>query len=133
MREGHGQDRQRRGGEQGAAQALGRACGDQDARRGREPGHERGAREERQAGHEHAATAEQVAGPAAEQQEAAEQQRVGADDPLQPLGGEAEVGLDVGKRDVHDRHVEDDHELGQREDGEGGPTAASHCTAPRTI
>src|SRR4051794_19448959 len=119
------------GGEQRAAQALGRTRGDEDAWPRREPGHERGAREERHAGHEHPAAAEQVTGAAAEQQEAAEQQRVGADDPLQPRGGEAEVRLDVGKRDVHDRHVEDDHELGQGEDREGGPTAASHCTAPQ--
>ena len=81
--ERHGQDRERRGREQRAAEALGRACGDEDARRRREPGHERGAGEQRQAGHEHPATTEQVGRAAAEQQEAAEQQRVRADDPLQ--------------------------------------------------
>src|SRR4051812_23129560 len=66
MGERHGQDRERRGGEQRAAQALGRTRGDEDAWRGREPGHERGAREERHAGHEHPAAAEQVTGAAAE-------------------------------------------------------------------
>ena len=89
--------------------------------RGREPARERGGREQAEPGQEHAAAAEQIAHPAAEQQEAAERERVGVDDPLEAVGGEAEIGLDGGQRDVHDRDVEDDHELRDGEDGEGEP------------
>ena len=53
----------------------------------------------------------QVGGPAAQQQEARECQRVGVDHPLEVGGREAEVAADRGQRDVHDRDVEDDHEL----------------------
>ena len=63
----------------------------------------------------------QVAGPAAEQQEAAEQQRVAVDDPLQVGRREAEVALDRGQRDVGDRRVEDDHELREADQDEDEP------------
>ena len=68
--------------------------------------------EEQDAGHEDAPAAVDVAEPAAEQQQAAEGQRVGGDDPLEPGTAEAEGALDVRQRDVHDGGVEDDHELG---------------------
>ena len=80
-------------------------------------------REDGEAGDEHAAAPEQVGRAAAEQQEAAEDERVGADHPLQVLLREPEVGLDRGQRDVHDRDVEDDHELHDAEEGECPPFA----------
>ncbi len=52
---------------------------------------------------------------AAEEEEAAEDQRVGADHPLEVLLREPEVELDRRQRDVHDRDVEHDHELHGRE------------------
>ena len=60
---------------------------------------------------EDATSSQQVGGAAAEEQQAAEDQRVGADHPLQVLLGEPEVDLDRRQRDVHDRDVQDDHEL----------------------
>ncbi|MFI5866268.1 hypothetical protein [Streptomyces sp. NPDC051546] len=50
-------------------------------------------------------------GEGGEQQQTAEGERVGADHPGQVGGGDGQVGLDVRERDVHDRRVEDDHEL----------------------
>ena len=55
-----------------------------------------------EADHEDAAAAVEVAEPAAEQQQAAEGQRVAGDDPGQVRLADVEVGLDVGQRDVGD-------------------------------
>jgi hypothetical protein len=44
-----------------------------------------------------------------------------------------QVGLDRGKGDLGDRHVEDDHELREREDGQGAPAArigVGHAASP---
>jgi hypothetical protein len=67
--------------------------------------------------------AEQVGHAAAEQQEAAEHDRVGGDHPLQALLAEVEVGLDRRQRDIHDRDVEHHHELGRHQDCECDPAA----------
>ena len=110
--EGRRQDRERGGREQRAAEALGRAEGDQRrlaTRRSRRQGADR---EEGDARDEEPAPAEQVGQAAAEQQEAAEHDRVGGDHPLQALLAEVEVGLDRRQCDVHDRDVEHHHELG---------------------
>ena len=56
--------------------------------------------------------------PAAEQQQAAERERVGGDDPLAVAVGEVQRLLRGRQRDVHDRRVEDDHQLRDAEDGE---------------
>ena len=72
--------------------------------------------------HEELPTPEQVAHAAPEQQEAAEGERIAADDPLEVLGREVELLLDRRKRDVHDRDVENDHQVGDSEDGERLPT-----------
>ena len=69
-------------------------------------------------------------GPAAEQQQAAEGQRVGVDDPLQAGAREAERPLNVGQRDVDDRGVEHHHELRGGDDDKGqaetsGPGSAA--------
>ena len=67
--------------------------------------------------------AEQVGDPAAEQQQAAERERVGGDDPLALVVGEPELLLGGGERDVDDRHVEHDQQLGDADDDEDHPAA----------
>jgi hypothetical protein len=62
--------------------------------------------EEDGAGDEDSALAVEVGGATAEQQQAAEGDRVDVDHPLQCVGGEGEVVLDRGQRDVDDRDVE---------------------------
>src|SRR5262249_7368235 len=71
---------------------------------------------------ENAPTPEQVGEPPAEQQQAAEEDGVRGDDPLQALLAEVEVGLDRRQGDVHDCYVEDDHELGGHDQGQGKPS-----------
>jgi hypothetical protein len=81
------------------------------AERGRE-------RESAQADQQRALATGVVRDPAAEQQQAAEGQRVGGDDPL-PVGvRDPEVALRRRQRDVHDGRVEDDHELGRGDHGQ---------------
>ena len=83
-------------------------------------------------GDEEPAASEQVGEPAAEQEHAAEEDRVGGDHPLQVLLAEVEVGLDRRKRDVHDRHVQDDHELGRRR-SMPGRTTVSACRIESSV
>ncbi len=64
---------------------------------------------------------EQVAELAADEQEAAERERVGRHDPLAAVGREAQIGLRRRQRDVHDRRVEHDHELRRAKQAEDGP------------
>ena len=116
-----GQQRERGGGQERGADALDGADRDEHAGRGREPARERGGREQAESDEEHPAAAEQIAHPAAQQQEAAERERVGVHDPLEAVDGEVEIGLDGRERDVHDRDVEDHHELRDGEHGEGEP------------
>ena len=104
-----------------AADALDEPGGDQHPRAGGQAAGERGEDEHRDAGEEHPLAAEQVAEPAAEQQQAAERDQVGVHDPAQAAGGEAEVGLDRGQRDGHDRAVEDDHQGRRAQDDEREP------------
>ena len=108
-----GEDRQRRRGDDRAAESLDRAGGDQHALAVGDAAGQRGEREQDEPGHEDAAASEQVGGPAAEQQEAGEGDRVGVDDPLQVDLGEAEAVADRRQRDVDDGDVENDHELRQ--------------------
>ena len=61
----------------------------------------------------------------AEQHEAAERQQVGVRDPGERLRAEAQVVLDRRQRDVHDRHVEHDHQIADAHDDEGDPAAAT--------
>ncbi len=98
-------------GRDGAADALESACGEQLAGVLGEPAEQGGEREEQHAEDEDAPSAEDVAGPAAEQQQPAEGERVGADHPGQAGGGEVQGALDVRQRDVHDGDVQDHHEL----------------------
>ena len=128
--EGGGDDRERGGGEDRRAQALHRAGGDQLARVGGEAARQRGEREEDQPGHEDAAAAEQVGEPAAEQQEAAEGEHVGVHDPGQVVLGEVERFPDRRQRDVDDRGVEDDDELGDAEQGQRDPAFLGSLRTP---
>jgi hypothetical protein len=78
---------------------------DQHPRAGREAARERGGDEDRDPGEEHPLPAKQVTQPAAEQQQAAESDQVGGHHPAQAVRGEAEVRLDRGQRDGHDRAI----------------------------
>ena len=80
--------------------------------------------EDDEAGEEHALAPDEVAEPAGQQQQAAEGDEEGVDDPGQVRLAEVEVVLDRGQRDVHDRDVEHDHQLRQADDDQRGPAAA---------
>ena len=82
-----------------------------------EAAEERGGGEQRRPGDEDPPAAEPVGELAAEQEEAAEGQRVAGDDPRQVLGAlDVQRPCDVGQGDVHDADVEHDHELAHAED-----------------
>ena len=116
-------DRQRRGRHERRAEALGAARDDQPRLAVGEPAEQRRGREEDEPGEEDPLAADQVAGATAEQQEPAEQQRVRVDDPLEARLGEPELRLDRRERDVHDRRVEDHHELRQADEDQDEPRA----------
>ena len=105
------QDRERGGRDRGRAEALDRPGADQRGLRPGEPAEQRAEGEDHEPGHEDAAASEDVRRAAAEQQEAAEHERVGGDHPLQVRLRDVEIQLDRGECDVHDRDVEHDHEL----------------------
>ncbi len=119
FREGDGDQRKCGRGGEGSADPLHHACGEQPELAGGKASDQRGDREQQDAGDEDPAAAQQVAGPAAEQQQPAERERVGVDDPLQVAAGEAERVLDVRQGHVHDGRVEHHHELRGRNDGQG--------------
>ena len=75
-----------------------------------EPADERRCREDRDADHEHAPAAEQVGRAPAEQEEAAERDRVRDQHPLQRAVADVQRRLDRRQRDGDDRAVEDRHE-----------------------
>jgi hypothetical protein len=68
-----------------------------------------------------AAAPVEVGGTAAEEQEPGEGEHVGVDHPLEARGAVVEVPADRGQGDVHDRDVEDHHELRHAGDGEDEP------------
>ncbi len=105
------QDREGRGRDRGCAETLQRAGRDQRSLAPREPAQERADREDDQPAQEDAPSSEQVGEATTEQQEAAEDERVGRDHPLQVLLGESEVDLDRREGHVHDCDIENDHEL----------------------
>ena len=86
------------------------ARADQHALGGGETAEERGDGEDDDADQEDAAPAEEIGRAPAEEQEPAERDRVGGQDPLQVLAREVERLADRGERDVDDRDVEDRHE-----------------------
>jgi hypothetical protein len=124
LAEAGGQQGQRGGRHHRPAQALQRPRGDELPRLLREPAQQGRDGEHTRAQEEEPAPAPQVAGTAEEDEEAAEDQRVRGDDPLQVPHGEAEVGADGRQRDVGDRHVQHEHELRQAEHEQEQPRAA---------
>ena len=117
-------DRECRGRDDRGTEALGGAGGDQLTLVGGEAGRERRGRDDEEAGDEHSSPSQQVGQPPAEQQEAAEGEHVGVDDPGQALLREVEALADRRQRHVDDRGVEYDDELREAEQGEGDPAAA---------
>ena len=109
--EGGGEDGERGRRDGGRAETLERPGGDQRLVAPGEAAEKRADRKDDEPAHEDDSASEDVRESATEQHEAAEDERVGADDPLQVVLREAEVDLDRGQRDVYDRDVEDDHEL----------------------
>ena len=137
-------DRQRGGRHERGAEALQRASADEELGRRRETVEQRREGEERDARDEEVPAAEEVRGAPTEQQEPTEHQCVRVQHPLQRRRREPEVGLDRRQRHVHDRRVEDDHELAQADDeedepgggsagGVGGPRHRVHCAAPSVL
>ena len=78
---------------------------------------------------EDAAATEQVCGPARQQQQPRKGEDVGIHDPGHGRRTEAELGLDRGQRDVHDRGVEHDEELRghQQAERDSVPSRHPHC------
>ena len=91
---------------------------------GRDRAHDGGGREDGEAGEEDAALADQVAEAARQQQQSTEGDQVGVDDPGEVALAEAEVVLDRGQRDVHDRGIQHDHQHAHAQHHEGDPARA---------
>jgi hypothetical protein len=92
-----------------------------------------GDNEDGQADDEHISPSYEVAEPPGEPQQPAECDQVGVHDPGQVGLGEAEVALDRGQRNVHNRHVEDDHQRTCAQHDERNPARAglvTHRIAP---
>src|SRR5690348_12578285 len=102
--ERRGDDRQRGRGEQRPERALGGPPSGQDSEVRRRAGQRRRGGEPGQAGHEGAVAAEPVRQLPAEQQQAAERQRIGGYHPLAVRVGERQPPLRRRQRDVHHGH-----------------------------
>ena len=98
---------------------------------GGEPASQRSRREQQQPGDEHLTAAKQVPGPARQQQQPAEGQRVGADHPFQAGAGKAQRPLDVRERHVDNGRVQQHHQLRGRDDEQGQAEAGTGCPGPR--
>ena len=119
VRERVGEQRQRERGDDGGADALEGAGGDQRAGRGRECSSGGGGGEDGEADEEHPAAAEAVAERGAGEQQDGVRERVRVDRPLERLDRRAEILADRRQRVGDDQVVEDDHEEGDRDDREG--------------
>ena len=114
-------DRQRGRRDERGSETLEPAEEDERLRARREPVEERCDREDHDADEEDALAPDEVACAPAEEQEAAERERVRVDDPLQVGVRHLQVFLDRRQRDVHDRRVEDHHELRHADEHEHEP------------
>ncbi len=121
-RERRHEDRERGRSDDRRAEPLEGAGADQRRLVPRECREERRDAEDGEADDEHPPPAEEVGRPSAEEQEAPEDERVGADHPLEVLLREPEIGLDRRQGDVHDRDVEHDHELDDAEERQRQPS-----------
>ena len=127
LREERHDEREGDRGDECASQPLHGPRRHQLALRGREPAGKRSCGEERDADQEHPPLAEEVAQPPAEEEEAPEGEQVGVHDPRERGLGEAEVLLDRGQGDVHDRAVQHDHQVAEAKHPQCEPaTSASH-------
>ncbi len=117
----HSQDH---GGGECAADALNEASSDQHALALRECAEQRGPSEDCEADQEDPPLADQVTDPAGEQEEAAEGDQIRVHDPGEVALGKVKVLLDRGKRHVHDRRVENDHQHPDAQHVEGEPALA---------
>jgi len=113
--ERHGDDREHGGREDRPGRALERAERDQHPGRRREAAQQRGRGEDAEADEEDRPPPDQVAEAPGEQQQTAEGDQVGVDDPCEARLGEAEVILDRRQGDVDHRDVEDDHQHARAE------------------
>ncbi len=103
--------------EKGRADSLERPAGDQRRRRRRQATEDRRPREDDEAGEEHTLAPELVAQRAADQNEGAQEQRVGLDHPLHLGDRGVKIRLQRGQRHVHDGGVDKRH--ARREDSGG--------------
>jgi hypothetical protein len=137
--ERRGQQRQRGRREHRGEHALAGTGGDQHGEVDRRAADRRGHGEADQAGEEHDLAADQVGQPAAEQQQAAERQRVGGHDPLPVDVVEVQRVLRRRQCQVHHGQVEDDHELRDADYDEDppaprvGPRVPARPRAPRAL
>ena len=115
LREERHDQRERDGRHDGAAESLHRTGADEHPLRRGQAADQGREREDRDPDQEQAPRAEQVAEAAAQEQEPAEGQEVRVHDPCQRGLREAEIVADRRQRDVHDRRVEDDHQVAQAE------------------
>jgi hypothetical protein len=130
LREGRHQERETGGREKRPAETLEPTEGDERACRPRERAEDGAEPEERNPGGKDPAPSENVAQPASEEQEPAEDDRVRGDDPLEPRLREPEIGLDGGQCDVHDRDVEDHHELCDDDERQRRPRTRRKLASP---
>jgi hypothetical protein len=122
--QGH-QQRERDRGDDCAADTLHRSSADEQLLRVCDAAAEGGGREERDSDQEQPPVAEQVAQSAAEEEEAAKGEQVRVHDPGKRRLREAEIVADRGQCDVHDRAIEDDHQISQAQHIERQPASAA--------
>ena len=116
VREDGRQERQRGGCGQGGADPLQGAGGQEHPAGDGQPPEERAHGEDGDAGQEGPAPPEEIARAGPEEQQAAEGEQVGVDDPGELTPGEPEALLDVRQGDIDDGGVEDHHQLGRQND-----------------
>jgi hypothetical protein len=116
-----GQDGQHDSGGERTAEALHEAGGDEQRAAPRQAAQRRGSGEDQQPGEQDGATPHEVTEAPRHQEEAAEGDQVGVDYPGQGRLAEVKVLLDRRERDVHNRRVEDDHQLCKQDGDKSGP------------
>ena len=123
--EGGRDQRQRGRGQDRGEAALECATHDQGAEVRREAREGGRRREPGEADQERSPAAEPVGDPATEQQQPRQRAGVGGDDPGPVRVAEAEVLLRGGQRDVHDRGVQRDHQLGDGDHDQRRPAGVA--------
>ena len=116
-------ERKRSGEHAGSAHALEAAAEVEDRRALGQPAQQRGHGENHEPDGEDPAAAEPVAKRSEHQQERCEGERVGVHHPLEARQARVQIGLYRGERDVHDRHVHEEHERGNADRDERPPLA----------